>query len=106
MSGWIDPLGTRALLRYVRAEQKRLEAIIEERDRIHPRSRRTSKFRARHDALGHIAMLIQAVQRPGAELRAYKALVNAGPFEERRALIENLVPRIWAETPNTSSQPH
>lgn len=106
MSGWIDPLGTRALLRYVRAEQKRLEALVEERDRIHPRSRRTSKFRARHDVLGHVAMLIQAMQRPGSELRAYKALVNAGPLEERRALIENLVPRIWVDPANTSSQHH
>jgi hypothetical protein len=93
MSGWIDPLGTRALLRYIRAEQRRLEALIEERERLHPHSRRTSKFRARHDALGHFGMLIQAMQRPGKELLPYKTLVNAGPLDERRAMIENLVPR-------------
>jgi hypothetical protein len=90
MSGWIDPLGTRALHRFIQAEQHRLEPLIAEGYRRWPKSRKLSKLRARYDELGKLHALIQAVERPGIELLPYKELVNV---RDRHDLIDALVPR-------------
>lgn len=89
MSGWIDPLGTRALHRYIQSEQHRLERLVEEHRR--PSSRRLSKYRARIEQLGQIHALIQALERNGSELLPYKDLVMLHP--DRREMIEALVAR-------------
>ena len=79
MSGWIDPLGVRALYRFVQAEQLRLLQRIEEQSRLHPDGRRVARYRARYAELGRVQALIQGVERPGLELRPHKALVNQHP---------------------------
>jgi len=79
MSGWIDPLGVRALYRFVQAEQLRLLGLIAEQGRLHPDGRRVARYRARYAQLCRVQALIQGVERPGLELRPHKALVNQHP---------------------------
>lgn len=76
MTGWIDPLGLNALYHFIESEQGRLAAIIEQRDVLHPKSKTTARLRGRRGELGRMMTLIQALQRPGAELQPYKELVN------------------------------
>lgn len=74
MSGWVDPLGVRALYRYIQAEMYRLDGVIAAQHR--PDSHRLARYRARQGELGRLQALLQQVERPGAELCLYKALVN------------------------------
>jgi len=92
MSNWIDPIGTRALIRYIRRQQRRLALIAERHHARDEHSRTAAKCRARCDELGTVMALIQAVERPGKELHPYKELVQSGGTV-RRAAIETMVPR-------------
>lgn len=94
MSGWIDPLGTRALHRYIEGEQRRLESVIEEKMRLHPQSRTLSKCRARYYELSRLAAMLQFVERPGRELLPFKSLVNNNTDPDRRERIEATIPRM------------
>jgi hypothetical protein len=75
MSGWIDPLGVRALYRFIQAEQYRLGELIEEQGRLRPAGRRVARYRARYAELGRLQALLQRIERPGLELRP---LPNSG----------------------------
>jgi len=86
MSGWIDPLGVRALHRYVQAELYRLEALAEETARIRPQGRRLARYRARIGELGRMQAILQRVERSGLELKPFKELVNQ--HSDRHARIE------------------
>lgn len=92
VSSWIDPLGTRGIYRYIRAEQQRLARLYNESYRLHPKSRRTARYRARYEQLGQVMSVIQSMQRPGKELLPYKALIQSGSAE-RRLRIEGEIPR-------------
>src|SRR4051812_12527205 len=92
MSGWLDPLGMRCLLRYIRSEQSRVRDLADEQIRIRPKGRKAARYLARYDELGRMMTLLQSLQRPGAELLNYKDLVQSAAPQRRAKIIPLMRP--------------
>jgi len=84
LTGWIDPLGLRALRKEILGSMKRLRVRADDQGRDYPKSRTAARYRARYGELARVLELIRRVQRPGIELRPHKALVNADPDRRKK----------------------